>query len=173
MHRVLEIPELQLAIAQELIPPESHWYRRRTDLYRLSLVSHSWRSVAEPMRWEEGSDLEDILCILPEDAWVRVNLEDTDWQGNTIMCRARVRDLVITTLILADRATIVSTPVDMPPAQFARLENTSRADTLCPELYPEPGCRDAADARKPAEHNPACRHALSEADGIGLDYGRG
>ncbi|KAI4528540.1 hypothetical protein K525DRAFT_260125 [Schizophyllum commune Loenen D] len=89
MHRVLEIPELQLAIAQELIPPESYWYRRRRDLYRLSLVSHSWRSIAEPMRWEEGSDLGDILCILPADAWVRVDLEDTDWQGNTIVRRAR------------------------------------------------------------------------------------
>ncbi|KAL1725852.1 hypothetical protein EV714DRAFT_220470 [Schizophyllum commune] len=89
MHRVLEIPELQLAIAQELIPPETSWYRRRTDLHMLSLVSHSWRSIAEPMRWEEGSTLDDILRILPTDAWAMSEVNLMDCRGHTTSYRKR------------------------------------------------------------------------------------
>ncbi|KAI4528539.1 hypothetical protein K525DRAFT_263159 [Schizophyllum commune Loenen D] len=88
MHRVLEIPELQLAIAQELKTPRSDWRsRRRKDLYNLSLVSHSWRSVAEPMRWEEGNRLEDFLRVLPSDAWDRVITEVEDWYLDTIVLK--------------------------------------------------------------------------------------
>ncbi|KAL1677282.1 hypothetical protein EV122DRAFT_214413 [Schizophyllum commune] len=95
MHRVLEIPELQLAIAQELIPPDTSWYRRRTDLHMLSLVSHSWRSIAEPMRWEEeGNRLENFLRVLPSDAWARVIIEVEDWYLDTfVLKKIRARSI--------------------------------------------------------------------------------
>ncbi|KAL1718877.1 hypothetical protein EV715DRAFT_290784 [Schizophyllum commune] len=95
MHRVLEIPELQFAIAQELKTPRLDWRsRRRQDLYNLSLVSHSWRSVAEPMRWEEGNRLEDFLRVLPSDAWARVITEVEDWYLETfVLKKIRARSI--------------------------------------------------------------------------------
>ena len=167
MHRVLEIPELQFAIAQELKTPRLDWRsRRRQDLYNLSLVSHSWRSVAESMRWEEGNRLEDFLRVLPSDAWARVITEVEDWYLDTFVLkkiRARVRGFLFPQSTVVNLASVVPATVDMSSPLSRRLERGLPTNTLRSKLDPAPACRVAGHACESAFDRPSCRHPLSEA----------
>ncbi|TRM56762.1 hypothetical protein BD626DRAFT_517612 [Schizophyllum amplum] len=68
MHPALAIPELQFAIACEVnLCPSLYWLKEHHDaLYRLMMVSRSWKNIVEPLLWERMI-FNDMLFLIP--AW--------------------------------------------------------------------------------------------------------
>ncbi|TRM56765.1 hypothetical protein BD626DRAFT_517618 [Schizophyllum amplum] len=127
MHHALAIPELQFAIARVCASFESS----HAHLYRLSLVSWSWKNIVEPLLWE-NVDLWDLLYLSP--AWTRLTREEdgtrvmhaeravtaSDWEF--VSSRSRfTRRLFVNCHGAMDEAVLAT----LPPAEtlFPQLEN--------------------------------------------------